>query len=252
MRELFKNIAVTEIKDIHTVNNPTGTTASISKRKSYGLSFCREGKITYTHNGQSYVEDSTHAVILPKGQSYTLYCDDGGAFPVIDFECAEPLCDTVVSLAIENVNELVADYEKMLSLNLMDGNRLKIMSIFYKILHRIALSTDRRTLIPAVKYIEKNYGDATLSNAMLAKQCRISEVYFRRLFVEQYKTTPRQFIIDVRIGKAKRLLSEGRLKIAAVSELCGFSNQYHFSRAFKKLVGVTPTEYMMNNREYQI
>lgn len=46
--------------------------------------------------------------------------------------------------------------------------------------------------------------------------------------------------------------SEGVLKINAVSERCGFTNQYHFCRVFKEKTGLTPTEYMNKHRIYKI
>ena len=106
--------------------------------------------------------------------------------------------------------------------------------------------------MPAIKYLENNYQNPNLTNAELAKQCRISEVYFRRIFTSCYNMTPRQFLIDIRINKAKQLLSEGTLKINAVAVKCGFSNQYHFCHVFKEKTGLTPTEYMKQNMVYQI
>jgi len=61
--------------------------------------------------------------------------------------------------------------------------------------------------------------------------------------------TPRQFIIEIRINKAKQLLTDGTLKISAVAEKCGFTNQYHFTRVFKSRVGLTPSEYMKQSRD---
>lgn len=51
---------------------------------------------------------------------------------------------------------------------------------------------------------------------------------------------------------AKQMLSEGTLKINAISENCGFSNPYHFCRLFKDKTGLTPSEYMKQNRIYKI
>ena len=127
------------------------------------------------------------------------------------------------------------------------------MSVFYSILHRLSTeSSVRNVIIPAIKYIEKNYQNPKLSNAELAEQCNISEVYFRRIFTETYKTTPKQFVVDIRINKAKQLLSDGLSKVGSVAEQCGFSNQYHFCRLFKEKTGLTPTEYMKQNRIYKI
>jgi stage III sporulation protein SpoIIIAA len=69
-----------------------------------------------------------------------------------------------------------------------------------------------------------------------------------KLFLEKYGMTPRQFIIDIRINKAKQLLGEGKLKVSEVATQCGFSSSYHFCRTFRDHVGVTPSYYAQNNR----
>ena len=141
----------------------------------------------------------------------------------------------------------------MKALSLFEENRAKMMSVFYNILHRLSTeSSVRNVILPAIRYIESNYQNPKLSNAELAEKCNISEVYFRKIFTETYKTTPKQFIVDIRINKAKQLLSEGFLKVGTVAGLCGFSNQFHFCRLFKERTGLTPTEYMERNRIYKI
>lgn len=249
----LNKITVTDIKGLFTVSSPKGRNEVIKNRNSYGLSFCSAGMITYEMNGKQAVSDGCHAVILPKGQNYSLYGNKSGIFPVINFDCKEFLCDEVISLPILRSDTYIKDFEKMKALSLFEENRAEIMSVFYSILHRLSLeSTVRNVIIPAIKYIESNYKNPKLSNAELAEKCNISEVYFRRVFAESYKTTPKQFVVDIRINKAKQLLSDGLLKVGSVAEQCGFSNQYHFCRLFKEKTGVTPTEYMKQNRTYKI
>ena len=249
----INKITVTDIKQLFTVSSPKGRKEEIRNRKSYGLSFCAEGKITYEIGGKQAVSDEKHAVILPKGRSYSLNGDKSGIFPVINFDCKDFLCDEVISLPIQSSDTYIKDFEKMKALSLFEENRAKMMSVFYNILHRLSTeSSVRNAILPAIRYIESNYQNSKLSNAELAEQCNISEVYFRKLFAEAYKTTPKQFIVDIRINKAKQLLSEGILKISAISEQCGFTNQYHFCRLFKEKTGLTPTEYIKRNRIYKI
>ena len=252
MNTLYKT-TVTDIKGLFTVLSPKGRNETIKNRKSYGLSFCTEGRITYEMNGKQAVSDEYHAVILPKGQSYSLYGNKSGIFPVINFDCKEFLCDEVISLPIQKSDTYVKDFEKMKALSLFEENRAKMMSVFYSILHRLSTeSSVHNVILPAIRYIESNYQNPKLSNAELAEKCNISEVYFRKIFTETYKTTPKQFIVDIRINKAKQLLSDGFLNIGAVAEECGFSNQYHFCRLFKEKTGFTPTEYTKRNRIYKI
>ncbi len=251
----FNKIVVTDIIDVITVFSPAGRYEKMNDRKSYGLSFCAEGKITYTHNNKNYVSDPHHAIILPKGQSYTIRGDKTGKFPLINFECAEFLCDTMIVLPIENIDFVMRDFIQMKNLFLFERNRTKVMSLFYNIIHNFCESAAiprNSILLPAIKYLENNYSFSELTNKILADQCNISEVYFRKLFAEQYGITPRQYIIDIRINKAKQLLTDGILKINVVSEKCGFSNPYHFSRLFKEKTGLTPTEYLKQNRILKI
>ncbi|MBP3359526.1 MAG: helix-turn-helix transcriptional regulator [Clostridia bacterium] len=244
----LNSVTVTEITDIFTVFSPKGRRAAINNRYCYGLSFCRDGQITYTHNGKQYISDKNHAVILPQGQSYTLSGDKTGSFPVIDFKCTELLCDTIAVLPVENAESYIKDYEQMNALSFFEGNRLKILGIFYGMLHSLhSCSNAGDILAPAVKYIENNYQDPSLNNATLAQQCALSEIYFRQLFTKKYKSGPKQFIIDIRINKAKQLLSEGFFRISVIADKCGFSNPYHFCRTFKQKTGITPTEYMKQN-----
>ena len=250
---MLENITITDITETFTVFSPKGRFEKINNRKTYGLSFCNEGQITYVHNGTKTISDKNHAVILPQGQSYTLYGNKTGIFPVINFTCTELLCDTVISLPMDNSEPFIKDFDRLHSLSLFGNNRSEIMSIFYHILHRLSSqSSPSRVIMSAIKYLENNYQNPDLTNTELAEQCNLSEVYFRRVFTKCYNMTPKQFLIDIRINKAKQLLSEGALKINAVAINCGFSNQYHFCRVFKQKTGLTPTEYMKQNSIYKI
>ena len=253
MNELDK-ITVTDVTDAITVNFPKGITNRMIDRQTYGISFCVEGEITYTHNGRKVVSTPGNAVFLPRGESYSIYGDKGGVFPVINFHSPDLFCDTIVSVPIKSVQPYTADFDKIKSLFLFEKNRAKIMSIFYGIIHRLASENSEFSgiLSPAIKYLEKNCFSAGLSISALAGFCNISEVYFRKLFTNYMGVSPKQYILDTRIEKAKQLLTDGIFKISVISEECGFASPYHFCRIFKQKTGVTPTEYMNRNRTYKI
>ena len=248
MREKITNLIVTDIEGLYTIPSPKGRQEWVENRPNYGLSFCTKGQITYTHKGVHYVSDCDHAIILPQGQSYMLYGDKTGSFALINFTCRDMLCDTHMLIPVEHPDVYLKDYEQMRALSFLDGNKMKLLSLFYDMLHRLFTASSSSLLSPAMKYIESNYQKPGLTNVELAQQCNISEVYFRKLFSEQFGIPPKQYIIDIRMNKAKQLLSEGSLKICAVSEQCGFSNPYHFCRTFKAYTGMTPTEYIVENR----
>ncbi|MBQ7036096.1 MAG: helix-turn-helix transcriptional regulator [Clostridia bacterium] len=248
--EIANKIIITDIEDIATISYPKRKRVKINNRKCYGLSFCIEGQITYTCLGKKYISDPHHAIILPQGQSYSIYGDKQGTFPLINFKCMSQLCDTMIVLPIENPSTYIKEFEYMKALSIFERNNPKVMSIFYDIIYRL-LSKDGKNsniLLNAEKFLENNFDNPKITNEMLAKQCGISEIYFRKLFSKQYGITPHQYIINIRVNKAKQLLTDGVLKVNAISEKCGFSNSNHFCRIFKEKTGLTPMEYM--NRNY--
>lgn len=239
---------VTEVNKIYTVYPLEGRIDMVQNRPFFGLAFCMEGQITYNHNGHTITSTPGCAVLLPKGETYTLYGVKSGAFAVIDFDCNQTVCRTIALVEIGNAHDYIHDFERMKQLSLFEDNRLEMMSIFYHMLYRLyRQDVPCRAILPAIHYIEGHYSDPSLSNLQLAKQCKMSEVSFRRMFSACYKMTPKQFIMEKRIDKAKQLLSEGALKISAVAVQCGFSDPYHFDRVFKTRTGITPTEYMRHN-----
>lgn len=250
MSEL-RDVVITNITDVITVFSQKGQTEQMIRRKNYGLSFCTEGQITYVQNGKEYVSDKNCAIILPKGQSYEILREKTGFFPLINFNCINFWTDTFKVIPLKNTAEILKDFENLKSSFLFKENKAKVMSIFYGIIHKLACinSPETHIISPATEYLENNLRMSDITNKFLAEICNISEVYFRKLFLKAYGVTPKQYIIDARIKRAKQLLSDGNLKISSVAEDCGFSNQYHFCRIFKEKTGLTPTGYM---REYKV
>lgn len=72
----------------------------------------------------------------------------------------------------------------------------------------------------------------------LASECNLSPTHFRRLFYKNTGSSPKEFILSMKISKAKQLLSEGK-SIKEAAELAGFKDIFYFMRAFKKMTGIT-------------
>jgi AraC-like DNA-binding protein len=246
-------IVVSEIVSVFSVFAQKRKQASTINRSWYGLSFTRDGQITYTQNGKDYVSNEYNAIILPKGQSYTLTDDKEGEFSLINFECDNFLTDTITLIPIKNSDSIFNEFEKLKNLYVHKKNNLILMSSFYSLLYHIT-SSDVQVSNPlsnVVEYMENNYSQE-ISNEMLAKKCNISTEHFRKQFAKIYGISPKQYIINVRINMAKQMLLAGNLKINEVAENCGFSNPYHFCRLFKSKTGFTPTEYISKNKIYKI
>lgn len=77
----------------------------------------------------------------------------------------------------------------------------------------------------------------------IAEKNFISYVQFLRRFKKAVHMTPEQYLITLRMNKAKTLLLSTDTPVSEISGLCGFENAYYFSNAFKKTFKVSPSEY---------
>ncbi len=94
----------------------------------------------------------------------------------------------------------------------------------------------------AVKYIHNNF-ERDISLADIAKFVFLSPSYFARAFKEETGVSPINYLLKVRVERAKELIVESNLKISDIALSVGFSNQQRFNEIFKKYTGMTPTQY---------
>ena len=92
----------------------------------------------------------------------------------------------------------------------------------------------------------KNYKKSDLSIKEIADKSFMSEVYFRKLFKEEYGISPQKYIIDLRIQNAVGLISVGYYSLKEIAYMSGYNDYKYFSVEFKKIVGVSPSEYLYN------
>lgn len=87
------------------------------------------------------------------------------------------------------------------------------------------------------------YSNTDFSLEDVAKTANLSSYYFARVFKSQTGKTVYHYLMDIKIKRAKELLTCGQANINEVCYLSGFKNHSHFTSVFKNLVGVSPTEY---------
>ena len=94
----------------------------------------------------------------------------------------------------------------------------------------------------AISYIHIHYlEDISLND--VASEVGISSTYLSKLFKDELNVGFSVFLCNYRIKKAKKLLLQKPLSNKAVAKMCGFQDDAYFARAFKKIEGMTPTEY---------
>lgn len=82
----------------------------------------------------------------------------------------------------------------------------------------------------------------------LSNEVALSPYYLIRLFRRIYKQTPHQYLTQLRIGRAKELLSNSDLNITEICVDVGFESLGSFSALFSKIVGITPSAYRRSSR----
>jgi AraC-like DNA-binding protein len=91
--------------------------------------------------------------------------------------------------------------------------------------------------------------DAELSIAGLAALLNLSPSYFCKAFVKSFGITPHRFVLNERISLAKQKLQQTTAPHQAeLAKILGFADQAHFSNAFRKIVGCTPSEFSRRAR----
>lgn len=77
----------------------------------------------------------------------------------------------------------------------------------------------------------------------LSSEYGVSVPYFCKKFRESTGTTPHKFITNLRIDKAKSMLSRNQFRLSQIALECGFSDQSQFTNTFKKITRLTPSQY---------
>lgn len=95
----------------------------------------------------------------------------------------------------------------------------------------------------AIQYINEHYADSNLLMSTVAAHVSISYNYFSNLFCHRTGETFPTYLLRLRVKKAAELLEDPSLKIADICYKVGFKSPQQFSRDFKKITGVYPSEF---------
>ncbi|VVP26742.1 HTH-type transcriptional activator RhaS [Pseudomonas fluorescens] len=82
----------------------------------------------------------------------------------------------------------------------------------------------------------------------VAAACSLSRSYFSRAFKKSTGLSPQQWVISLRVERARLLLQMTELSLTEIGLECGFSDQSHFTKTFSKKVGVSPRHWRCTNR----
>lgn len=101
----------------------------------------------------------------------------------------------------------------------------------------------------ALDYIYNNFSyDIKISD--IARYVGIDRTYLYKIFIQEHKVSPQQYLISFRLNTAVNLLETTKMNITEISYSCGFKDTPTFYKHFKKQFNITPVQYRKNNVNY--
>ncbi|WP_033147399.1 two-component regulator propeller domain-containing protein [Prevotella sp. P6B1] len=95
-----------------------------------------------------------------------------------------------------------------------------------------------------MKVVNEHLDDSDFSVEMLSREVGVSRAQLHRKMKEMTGLSVSEFVRNIRLEQAARLLEEQKINVTQVAYTVGFSNLAHFSTVFRKQFGLSPTEYM--------
>lgn len=118
----------------------------------------------------------------------------------------------------------------------------EIFSVYSDFVIYYSEVTDNYTLNRILKHIHMNI-ESYISLQTISEELNLSKPYISLVFKEHMSITVMDYITNLKINRAKTLLTTTTQSIMEISQILGFHDSSHFGKAFKKVTGVTPREY---------
>ncbi len=248
----FENIIVMQY-------TPRNLHANIKSRVNSSFLFVIEGCYRYDLNKETFYVCSGEILYIPRGAQYTFTVESEKPRCIqVEFDlyrrnenAVEPLCFFDVPTKMTATDEaktiffdLAGSYWKDSFMTL--SNLYRLLAIFFgEADYILANSNERKKIIPALNYINKNPQYA-VSVIELAKMCDLSPSHFRRIFKSLMGKTPIKYKNQLIMSHACKMLDNGNMNVSEISGALGFSDIYTFSQIFKKEIGISPSKYTSN------
>ena len=231
-------------------------------RRKSGILYIWNGEVTFYDGAETLLSAQNGSLVfLPKHKKYKMqYTAESTTFVVVNFDLFDKsyeelkLFDDITLVAKDdNTNRIaktMTNFE-FCSVSRDVGTILRKKELIYRLLGYIysmgsyMLADGESEISEGVRLLEQTYLE-NLPVSKYADAAHVSVNTFRRLFKEQFGTSPLKYRNHLRIERAKELLSEGSFTISNVAYLCGFDNVGYFCRYYRRIIGEAPGETRKN------
>lgn len=231
----------------------------------YVIGFIEKGKRHLSCKNKQFIIETGDLILFNPGDIHTCEQIDDRA---LDYRCINIKENVMKKIIFEITgkeylpnfkavvlfhNELVSSLRELHLMIMKEEKNLKKEELFLFIIEQLIreysnlvsdttmqeASTEIKTVCD---YLENNYME-NISLNQLSNLTGLSKYYLLHSFTKQKGISPYNYLQTIRIGKAKKLLEQGDMPID-VAFKTGFTDQSHFTNFFKKLIGLTPKQYM--------
>lgn len=117
------------------------------------------------------------------------------------------------------------------------------MALYDDVFGSPAFAAEQSAMQPVIDHINANL-DKPLPVGQLAEIVGLSRAHFSRSFAESEGVPPAEYVLQQRLQRAAKLLTKGDfLPVKEVSIMCGFDDPNYFAKVFRRVYGITPTEF---------
>jgi len=226
-----------------------------SGRKITALSFRLSGYSIFEFQNKRIKAAAGSLTYIPPGVDYTLH-EGMEELIIIHLNAFGQNEDTIQIINTQDPVFYADLFNRIYAIwkSKCEGYENLCLSLLYRIFGELEKSesphhSNHYNLIKdGIVWMRTHFQSPDITVAAIANSCGISEVYFRKLFKEDFGISPLKYIHQLRVRLAMTLLEAGHYSISEISEQTGFSDQRYFASCFKKETGMTPTEYKKNNK----
>ncbi|MBR2388104.1 MAG: helix-turn-helix transcriptional regulator [Clostridia bacterium] len=231
-----------QILSVIRVEQPEGV-FDVNGRPYAALSFRVSGRGDFIIDGEEISSETGDLLFMPAGASYKVHYSGGEMLVLHFFDCNY---STPESIPLENVDYVKRKFSEMLDSWHQKHSPNEIKSITYKVLQSItdskAAAASGDVLSKMIEYMNERYSDPDFDISELCRKFYTSSATVRRRFSEGLHTSPKQYLMKIRLDNAIDLLAEGNYSVRTVSLMCGFADEKYFSRIFREKYGRAPSE----------
>lgn len=178
--------------------------------------------------------------ILPKSLLQH-FCDQSRSFVFNVDEKEIPLYESLFDLLLQEYKSNGVITEAVLAIVFEKFMRLS------KIIEKTS-SINNQNIMNVISYLNLHFNENPKIKDIASKS-GYSPEYFSTLFKQTTNKTFTQYVIDIKINNAKKLLALNKLPILDISLNCGFGSVSNFNRTFKSIVNMSPSEYRKRLRD---